>query len=157
MPSGAGQLGLPRLPGFREMALRRMAAGRRRMVGELTAHRQAAGLSQTQVAARMGTSQSAVARLEAGEADVRASTLERYAAAIGSQISWRLEDTPPQVQLPPGGPERGPGLDPGPGQPSRPGHFGSPGLRPASAPLAPAAQHQPYGSRQEGSHDRTRG
>jgi transcriptional regulator with XRE-family HTH domain len=42
----------------------------------------------------MGTSQSAVARLEAGEADVRASTLERYAAAIGSQISWRLQDTP---------------------------------------------------------------
>jgi predicted transcriptional regulator len=39
----------------------------------------------------MGTSQSAVARLEAGDVDVRASTLERYAAAIGSQITWRLE------------------------------------------------------------------
>lgn len=167
MLTETGQLGLPRLPGFREMALRRMAAGRRRLVGELTAQRQAAGLSQTQVAARMGTSQSAVARLEAGEADVRASTLERYAAAIGSQISWRLEDTPPREQLPPGGPEFGiepapgpghdPGLDPGHGQPSRPGHFGSPGLRPASAPLAPAAQHQPYGPRQEDPHDRTRG
>ncbi len=94
-PGEHGEPGLPRLPGFREMALRRMAAGRRRLVGELTAQRQAAGLSQTQVAARMGTSQSAVARLEAGEADVRASTLERYAAAIGSQIGWRLEDTPP--------------------------------------------------------------
>jgi len=157
MLTETGQLGLPRLPGFREMALRRMAAGRRRLVGELTAQRQAARLSQTQVAARMGTSQSAVARLEAGEADVRASTLERYAAAIGSQISWRLEDPRPLEQLPPGGPDRGPGLDPGRGQPSRPGHFGSPGLRPAAGPLAPAAQHQPYGSRQEGSHDRTRG
>jgi hypothetical protein len=157
MLTETGQLGLPRLPGFREMALRRMAAGRRRLVGELTAQRQAAGLSQTQVAARMGTSQSAVARLEAGEADVRASTLERYAAAIGSQISWRLEDTPPREQLPPAGPDRGPGPDPGPGRPSRPGHFGSPGLRPASAPLAPAAQHQPYGPRQEDPHDRTRG
>jgi len=157
MLTETGQVGLPRLPGFREMALRRMAAGRRRLVGELTAQRQAAALSQTQVAARMGTSQSAVARLEAGEADVRASTLERYAAAIGSQISWRLEGTPPLEQLPPGGPDRGPGLDPGRGQPPRPGHFGSPGLRPAAAPLAPAAQHQPYGSRQEGSHDRTRG
>ena len=161
MLAETGQPGLPRLPGFREMALRRMAAGRRRLVGELTAQRQAAGLSQTQVAARMGTSQSAVARLEAGEADVRASTLERYAAAIGSQISWRLEDTPPREQLPPGGPDRGPGPDPGPGRPSWPGHFGSPGLRPAPAPapapLAPAAQHQPYGPRQEDPHDRTRG
>jgi DNA-binding transcriptional regulator YiaG len=93
-PEEAGELGLPRLPGFREMALRRMAGERRRLVTELTAQRQAAGLSQTQVAARMGTSQSAVARLEAGEADVRASTLERYAAAIGSQISWQLQDVP---------------------------------------------------------------
>ena len=81
---------LPLLPGFREMALRRMAGERRRMVAELTARRQAAGLSQTQVAAWMGTSQSSVARIEAGHADVRATTLERYAAAVGSELSWRL-------------------------------------------------------------------
>jgi helix-turn-helix protein len=82
---------LPLLPGFREMAIRRMSDDRRRLVGELAGQRRVAGLSQTEVAARMGTSQSAVARLEAGEADVRASTLERYAAAIGRQISWRLQ------------------------------------------------------------------
>jgi len=82
--------GLPLLPGFREMAVRRMAGERRRMVAELTARRQAAGLSQTQVAAWMGTSQSSVARIEAGHADVRATTLERYAAAVGSELSWRL-------------------------------------------------------------------
>lgn len=82
---------LPLLPGFREMALRRMSDDRRRLVADLAAERQAAGLSQTEVAARMGTSQSAVARLEAGTADVRASTLERYAAAIGGQITWRLQ------------------------------------------------------------------
>jgi hypothetical protein len=86
---------LPLLPGFREMALRRMAAERRRLVSELTAQRQSAGLSQTEVAARMRTSQSAVARLESGEADARASTLERYAAAIGGQITWRLQDSAP--------------------------------------------------------------
>jgi ribosome-binding protein aMBF1 (putative translation factor) len=86
---------LPLLPGFREMALRRMAEERRRLVTDLTAERQAARLSQTEVAARMGTSQSAVARLESGEADARASTLERYAAAIGCQITWRLQDPPP--------------------------------------------------------------
>ncbi len=89
---------LPVMPGFREMALRRsadaqaarMAEDRGRLVRELAEQRQAAGLSQTEVAARMGTSQSAVARLESGTADVRASTLERYAAAVGSQIAWKL-------------------------------------------------------------------
>jgi ribosome-binding protein aMBF1 (putative translation factor) len=90
---------LPVMPGFREMALRlradeqaaRMAADRSRLVRELAERRQAAGLSQTEVAARMGTSQSAVARLESGNADVRASTLERYAAAVGGQIAWKLD------------------------------------------------------------------
>jgi ribosome-binding protein aMBF1 (putative translation factor) len=89
---------LPVMPGFREMALRRsadaeaarMAEERGRLVRELAGQRQAAGLSQTEIAARMGTSQSAVARLESGTADVRASTLERYAAAVGSQITWKL-------------------------------------------------------------------
>ena len=89
---------LPVMPGFREMALRRtadaqaarMAEDRGRLVRELSEQRQAVGLSQTEVAARMGTSQSAVARLESGTADVRASTLERYAAAVGSQITWKL-------------------------------------------------------------------
>jgi DNA-binding XRE family transcriptional regulator len=81
---------LPVLPGFREMALRRMSGERKRLVADLTAQRRSAGLSQTEVAARMGTSQSAVARLESGDADVRVSTLERYAAAIGSQLAWQL-------------------------------------------------------------------
>jgi ribosome-binding protein aMBF1 (putative translation factor) len=89
---------LPMMPGFREMALRRMpderaarmAEDRTRLVRELAEQRHAAGLSQTEIAARMGTSQSAVARLESGTADVRASTLERYAAAVGSQITWKL-------------------------------------------------------------------
>ena len=125
-PEEPGGPELPRLPGFREMALRRMAGERRRLVAELTGQRQAAGLSQTQVAARMGTSQSAVARLEAGEADVRASTLERYAAAIGSQIRWRLQDAAPAGPVPP------------------PGH------------PAPAAQLWPSGRRQEDSDDHPR-
>src|SRR5215472_4177987 len=96
---GEGAAGpLPVMPGFREMARRRMpdeqaarmAEDRGRLVRELAERRQAAGLSQTEVAARMGTSQSAVARLESGTADVRASTLERYAAAVGGQITWGL-------------------------------------------------------------------
>ena len=89
---GEGLPELPLLPGFREMALRRMSAERRRLVAELTAQRRSAGLSQTEVAARMGTSQSAVARLESGATDARASTLERYAAAVGGEINWSLNE-----------------------------------------------------------------
>ena len=121
---------LPLLPGFREMALRRMSEQRRQLVADLTTQRRSAGLSQTEVAARMGTSQSAVARLETGEADVRVSTLERYAAAIGSQLAWQAQTGQPgagQPMLPGAG-------RPGAGQPmlSEPGGaelgLGQPGL-----------------------------
>lgn len=73
-------------PGFREMAARR-----HHLVAELEARRVDLGLTQTEVAARMGTSQSAVARLESGEADIRLSTLERYAAALSHELEWRLK------------------------------------------------------------------
>ena len=59
-------------PGFREMAERRLG------VGPATSLRRSLGLSQAEVASRMGTSQSAVARFEAGDLDVRLSTVERY-------------------------------------------------------------------------------
>lgn len=78
----------PVFPGFKEMA------ERRKLLGEaLAASRLGMGLSQTEVAARMGTSQSAVARVESGQGDVRLSTLERYAAALGRRLDWRLEDS----------------------------------------------------------------
>jgi transcriptional regulator with XRE-family HTH domain len=80
----------PFLPGFREMADRR----RQTLREEFVSSRRALGLSQTEVAARMGTSQSAVARLEAGELDVRLSTLERYAAALGQRLEINLEGGP---------------------------------------------------------------
>ena len=68
-----------------------MATRRRELASTLAARRVELGLSQTEVAARMGTSQSAVARLEAGEIDVRLSTLERYAAALGQRIDFKLQ------------------------------------------------------------------
>lgn len=76
---------LPVLPGFREMARRR-----RELFAELVECRRSAGLSQTEVAARMGTSQSSVARFESGEVDARLSTLERYAAAVGHRLDMRV-------------------------------------------------------------------
>jgi transcriptional regulator with XRE-family HTH domain len=76
---------LPVFPGFRELAERRAVSAR------LSARRQALGLSQTVVAARMGTSQSAVARLESGATDVRLSTLHRYAEALGETLTVDLQ------------------------------------------------------------------
>jgi len=73
-------------PGFRQMAERRHS-----LSGQLVSIRRELGLSQTEVAVRMGTSQSAVARFEAGDLDVRLSTVERYATALGGTLEWRIE------------------------------------------------------------------
>jgi transcriptional regulator with XRE-family HTH domain len=70
--------------------LQGLAARRRELVKELVTARQEHGLSQTEIAARMGTSQSAVARLERGDVDVRLSTLERYAEAVGRTVDWHV-------------------------------------------------------------------
>ena len=90
--------GLPVFPGFREIA-----ESRRRLLAELVSQRRSLGLSQTEVAARMGTSQSAVARLEAVAGDVRLSTLERYADAVGHTLRWSLEPASGRAGDPSGG------------------------------------------------------
>ena len=59
---------------------------RRRVAKRLAALREKKSLSQTLVAARMGTSASVVSKLEAG-GDVKVSTLQRYCAAIGEKLS----------------------------------------------------------------------
>jgi len=58
------------------------AEARRKTARFLTAIRERLGVSQTLVAAKMGTSASVVSKLEAG-GDVRVSTLMRYCSAIG--------------------------------------------------------------------------
>jgi transcriptional regulator with XRE-family HTH domain len=58
----------------------------RRLVRSMAGRRRELNLSQTQVAARMGTSQAALARLEVGVADPRMSTIERYAAALEGEL-----------------------------------------------------------------------
>jgi DNA-binding XRE family transcriptional regulator len=58
---------------------------------ELIAARTRAGLSQAQVAERMGTSQSTIARLESGRTLPSLRTLDRYARATGSKAVLRLE------------------------------------------------------------------
>jgi len=60
------------------------------LLEQLVERRRSLGLSQTEVAARMGTSQSALARLESGQSDTRMSTLTRYAAALDTQLGFAL-------------------------------------------------------------------
>ncbi|MDE0162398.1 MAG: helix-turn-helix transcriptional regulator [Acidimicrobiaceae bacterium] len=52
--------------------------------------REAVGLSQRELAARMSTSQAAVARLEAGGTSATLTTLHKAAAALGLELSIDL-------------------------------------------------------------------
>ena len=58
---------------------------------ELIAARTQAGLTQADVAERMGTTQSTVARLEGGKALPSMRSLQRYAQAVGCRAVVRLE------------------------------------------------------------------
>jgi ribosome-binding protein aMBF1 (putative translation factor) len=60
------------------------------IAAELLRARLRAGLSQAELAARMGTSQSTIARLEGGQTLPSTKTLLRYAEATGSKFHVRL-------------------------------------------------------------------
>lgn len=78
----------PELPARIDAALRR-----RELLRALADERRARGLPRTAIAARMGTSEAAVARLEAGEVDPRLSTIERFADALGKRLEWHLGES----------------------------------------------------------------
>ena len=61
------------------------------MARELIAARTQAGLTQADVAERMGTTQSTIARLEGGKAVPSMRSLQRYAQAVGCRAVVRLE------------------------------------------------------------------
>lgn len=73
-------------------AMVEQAQARRALLRELADVRQSLELSQTFVAAIMGTSQSSLARLESSAADAKLSTVERMAGALGLKIQFRLID-----------------------------------------------------------------
>jgi len=58
---------------------------------ELIAARTSAGLSQSEVAQRMGTTQSVVARLESGKRPPSMRSIERFAQAVGGHLVLRIE------------------------------------------------------------------
>jgi len=61
------------------------------LAAQLIEARARAGLTQAELAERMGTSQSAVARLESGKTLPSVATLEKLAAATGSRLRIALE------------------------------------------------------------------
>ncbi len=61
------------------------------LVEELVRARAKAKLTQAELAERIGTTQSAVARLEGGKVSPSIATLRRYAEATGSRLCVSLE------------------------------------------------------------------
>ena len=57
---------------------------------QVRAAREAAGVTQRELAARMGTSQAAVARLEAGGTGATLTTLQKVAAALDLKVTVEL-------------------------------------------------------------------
>jgi predicted transcriptional regulator len=72
-------------PGFE-----RLCADPAELIDSLVRRRRRLGLSQTEVAARMRTSQSALARLESGRSDARMSTVARYAEALDADVGFAV-------------------------------------------------------------------
>jgi len=66
------------------------AARRRELLSTLAEKRRERERSQTAVAAEMQSSQSSIARLEVSATDVRMSTLDRYARALGYRVQYHL-------------------------------------------------------------------
>jgi len=56
--------------------------------------REAAGLTQDEVAQRLNTKKSAISRIENHADDVRLSTIQRYVEAVGAHLQIRLSNSP---------------------------------------------------------------
>jgi ribosome-binding protein aMBF1 (putative translation factor) len=66
------------------------ALERRELARQLAERRRDAGLTQAELAKRMGTSQGQITRFESG-ADTRLPTVARYAAAIRIKLRWSIQ------------------------------------------------------------------
>lgn len=71
----------------------------RALANRLIRYRTQHGLSQTALGRKVGMSQPAIARLEAGEHDPRASTLIKLSSSLGLRFSMDIHptDTPPLI------------------------------------------------------------
>lgn len=77
------------------------------LASALIGARARAGLTQAEVAQRMGTTQAVVARLEGGRSKPSTRTLERFAQATGTTLKVSFEPAAPGDGLQPSGLSRG--------------------------------------------------
>lgn len=77
-------------PGFADALKRESAAFRVGVMLQLA--REDLGLTQEQVAERMGTKKSAISRIENNAGDLRLSTLQRYAEAVGRRLVIEIRE-----------------------------------------------------------------
>ena len=66
------------------------------LAGAMTAAREKAGLTQKEVAQRMHTTQSNIARLESGRSTPSTRTLAKFAEAVGTRLKISFEPILPQ-------------------------------------------------------------
>jgi DNA-binding XRE family transcriptional regulator len=91
---------LDQVPGY--SAARQEAAVEFRLLRQLLEARQRAGLTQEEVAVRMGTTRSAISRLEGSRKHIPAlSTLRRYADVLGCDVDIQLVPRSPDEASPP--------------------------------------------------------
>ena len=90
---------LDRVPGYSEA--RREAAVEFHLLSQLLEARKRAGLTQEEVALRMGTTRSAISRLEGSRKHLPAlSTLRRYADVLGCDVEIQLVPRSPEGVTP---------------------------------------------------------
>ena len=87
-----GQIDL-RHPTVHDGHLRRFSGVLHQLVAELTRRRKAAGLTQTEVAARIGTSQRTMSKLENLVHEPKLGTVLAWAHAVGLRLSWDEVET----------------------------------------------------------------
>lgn len=75
-------------PGFREGL--EEAGARRRVARQIHAARKKAGISQPELARRLGTSQAAVSRMEAGAQNMTIDIIENIARALGGRFESQI-------------------------------------------------------------------
>lgn len=75
-------------PGHRHS--RELKTAEQQLFVDLVAARKAMGMSQADLARKMGTNQAAVSRFESGQTDVHLSTLRRYAKAVGVVVGYEV-------------------------------------------------------------------
>jgi DNA-binding XRE family transcriptional regulator len=97
---GAERARLDQVPGYSEA--RQEAAVEFRLLRQLFEARQRAGLTQEEVAVRMGTTRSAISRLEGSRKHLPAlTTLRRYADVLGCDVEFSLVPRSPGPASPP--------------------------------------------------------